>query len=273
MLTTLAMIAFAANSVLTRQGVAQFDTDPIVFAVIRVVAGVAMLWGILWWKGAGWPAGSAGRRWGGGASLALYMAGFSLAYLSLDAGVGALILFGGVQITMFAGAVVSREELSPARVIGAMIALAGLAVLVWPGAEVSLPFAGVALMLVAAVAWGIYSLLGRGEPDPLAATGASFAICLPLVLPLLFWSDWRASFGGVVLAVVAGALTSGLGYALWYRVVPALGASRAAVAQLSVPVIAALGGVIVLGEAVGLRFVLACALVLGGIGVSLWRPK
>jgi len=270
-LTTVAMFAFAANSVLTRQGVALFDTDPLLFAVIRVLAGAAMLWMLLWRRGAGWPAGSARRRWSGGASLALYMAGFSLAYLSFDAGGGALILFGGVQITMFAGAVIGREEMPPARVLGAVIALCGLAVLVWPAGDVVLPVMGVVMMLAAAVAWGIYSLLGRGEPDPMAATAASFAICLPMVLPLLIWSEWRFSLAGVGLAMVAGAVTSGLGYALWYRVVPVLGASRAAVAQLSVPVIAALGGMVVLNETVSLRLVLACALVLGGISVSLVR--
>ena len=269
LLTCIVMVAFAANSVLTRQGIAVLGTDPILFAVIRVLAAVVALWALVWRRGGGWPPGPARRRWGGSAALALYMAGFSLAYLGLDAGVGALILFGGVQITMFGGALLAREPMLRRRVAGALIALAGLAVLVWPQDGVALPVPAVGLMLLAAFGWGVYSLLGRGEPDPLPATAANFALCLPMLLPLLWWAgpDWTAM--GLLVAVIAGAVTSGLGYALWYAVLPALGGTRAAVAQLSVPVIAALGGIVLLGEAVDLRFWAASALVLGGIAVSL----
>lgn len=267
-LTLLTMAAFAANSVLTRMGVSVYDTDPVMFAVVRVAAGVVLLSTLVFWQRRSWPKGGVVQRGSGAASLALYMAGFSLAYLTLDAGVGALILFGGVQMTMFAGAVIGGERLGQARLVGSGVALVGLAVLVWPAGDVRLAPWGVAMMLVAAVGWGIYSLLGRSERDPLAGTAANFMLCFPLLLPLLWWADARWTAPGLLLAVVAGAVTSGLGYALWYRVVPALGAARAAVAQLSVPVIAAFAGAAVLDEALGWRFGLASVLVLGGIAMS-----
>lgn len=269
LLAVLTMTAFASNSILNRLGVAHYGTDPILFAVVRTAAGCVVLWVLVMARSGGWPQGGWGRRLGGATSLALYMAGFSLAYLSLDAGVGALVLFGGVQLTMFAGALWSGDKVSGATFVGCGLAFVGLCVLVWPTEAMQVDLTGAAFMSAAALGWGLYSLLGRGEARPLAATAANFIVCLPMLLPLLMLSEARWTFAGIIAACVAGGLTSGLGYALWYRVLPRLGAARAAVMQLSVPVIAALGGVIVLSEGLDWRFVAAAVLVLGGITLSL----
>lgn len=275
LLTALTMLAFAANSLLNRLGVATYGMDPGQFAVLRVAAGTAMLWALIWMRaapiGAALPAPNPYRRLRAVLMLSLYMVGFSMAYLTLDAGVGALILFGGVQVTMFAGAALSGERLGAAKLLGAAVALAGLAVLVWPTGAVVLPVQGVGLMLAAAIGWGLYSLMGRAEPDPLASTAANFALSLPIVLgvALLSADHWTWTTQGGICAAISGAVMSGLGYALWYHVLPQLAASRAAVAQLSVPLIAAAGGVALLGEAVDWRFGVAAVLVLGGIGLTL----
>ena len=261
--TLLAMTAFAANSVLTRWGVAGEGMTPGAFAAIRTLSGAVVLMALLARRGATAP-----RRPGPGALwLALYMIGFSLAYTGLDAGTGALILFGVVQLTMFGGALAGAEAVPARRWIGAGVSLSGLALLAAPGAV----GAGTVFMALAGLAWGLYSLHGRGARDPLAETGWNFLYALPLVALLALSGLGTVSVAGVGLAVVSGAVTSGLGYALWYRILPALGASRAAVAQLSVPVIAALGGAVLLGEMPDARLVAASALVLGGIALSV-RP-
>lgn len=274
--TLAALVAFAANSLLNRLGVSGLGMDPGMFAVIRVVSGAAALAVIVLWRGRVQAAiRLQPRRVGAAAALALYMIGFSVAYLTLDAGVGALILFGATQITMFAGAILGGEAVSARRVAGAVTAAAGLAVLAWPADSLApLGAGGFALMALAGLGWGLYSLMGRSEPDPLAASAANFALCVPFVLPLVLIAGPGNSLAGIIVAVVAGALTSGMGYAVWYSVLPGLGAQRAAVSQLSVPVIAALGGAVLLGESVGLRFAIAAALVLGGIGMSVVsRPR
>ncbi|WP_424965157.1 DMT family transporter [Dinoroseobacter sp. S375] len=268
-LVALTMTAFAANSLLNRAALAEAGIGPAAFAAIRLAAGALMLVVLARRRG---PLGlTSPGRWIGVLSLTAYMLGFSFAYLSLDAGLGALILFGGVQITMFAGALLARDTVPLARWLGAGMALAGLALLLWPGAVGRPDPLGLGLMMIAAVGWGIYSLHGRGSRAPLADTAANFLLALPL--GLLAWLVWASSdpltLPGVVLAVVSGALTSGLGYALWYAVLPSLGATRAAVAQLTVPVIAALGGLILLGEAVTWLTGLATLLVLGGVAISL----
>ena len=261
LLTCVAMLAFAANSLLTRAAVAAGLIDPMEFALWRVAAGAVMLGLLVLMRGGRlWPG-----RVAGGAGLIVYLVGFSLAYAGLAAGIGALILFGVVQITMFSGAVLAREPVPLARWIGAGVAFAGLVVLLAPGgASVSLYHA--ALMAAAGAGWGYYSLAARGQGDPLGVTAANFVLAVPVVA-----IAWAVLPGGVAatpigigLAVVSGAVTSGLGYALWYRLVPQLGAARAGVAQLTVPVIAALGG-IALGEAVSVRFMIAAGLVLGGV--------
>jgi drug/metabolite transporter (DMT)-like permease len=271
LLTALVMLAFAGNSLLNRLALAGADgTGPAAFALVRLASGAAVLLAIVILRSrkADWAA--LVRPLGAGA-LALYVLGFSFAYVTLQAGVGALILFGGVQITMFAGALLQGERIAPRRWLGAGIAFAGLVVLLWPQGAAVPDGTGAALMAAAAVGWGVYSLLGRGASDPTGATAVNFALALPLGVIVFVLQPDGLGARGAVLAVVSGALTSGAGYALWYAVLPRLAPSAAAVAQLTVPVIAAAGGLLLLGELPGARFILASALVLGGVGLSLMR--
>ncbi len=267
-LTTVAMIAFAANSVLNRLALAEGAIDPASFAVIRVISGAVMLSILVLASKRDFDMLRGGRVWPV-LSLVAYLVGFSFAYVSLATGAGALILFGGVQVTMFAGAVITRDTIPVTRWIGAGLAFAGLAYLLWPSGDAPSAI-GAVLMAIAAVGWGIYSLLGRGVKDPLAETAANFVLATPLcLLAFLLAGTSVITPSGIALAVVSGALTSGLGYALWYAVIPALGASRAAVSQLTVPIIAAAGGAVFLSEGLTLRFAVATALVLGGVLISL----
>lgn len=262
LLTALTMLAFAANSILNRMALEDGTSGPAAFAAIRLVSGALCLWALVAMRGGGlrplW------QPWGA-ASLALYVLGFSFAYVTLPAGVGALILFGGVQITMFAGALILRETVPARRWAGAALAFGGLVWLLWPAGATAPDPLGAGLMAAAAFGWGIYSLLGRSATDPLRATAGNFVFAVPFGVVLFALIPDGASAQGVLLAVVSGAVTSGCGYALWYSVLPHLGASRAAVAQLCVPVIAALGGLVLLGEGLSLRFAMASALVLGGV--------
>jgi drug/metabolite transporter (DMT)-like permease len=269
LLTSLAMVAFAANSILNRMAVGQGEIDAQSFALVRLLAGAIMLGACLAYRRIGWP-GWAGRGVGV-AGLLIYLFGFSTAYVSLSAGTGALILFGFVQITMFAGALLARETVRASRWLGAAMAFAGLVYLMIP--SVALGALGpMVAMSMAGVGWGIYSLAGRRAGDPLAATGWNFILAVPMAL--LVWAGSSAAIAtpywdirGLGLAVISGAVTSGLGYALWYHLVPVLGSARAAVAQLTVPVLAAAGG-LALGEALSLRFVIAALVVLGGVAVA-----
>ena len=273
LLTLLTMIAFAANSVLNRLGVAGGQIGAAEFAAVRLLAGAAMLLALVGLRaavqgGAIWP-GRRGRLVGA-LSLLAYLFGFSLAYRALPAGAGALILFGTVQITMFGGAVLGGEAVPLGRWAGAGLAFAGLCLLLAPGgADLSMPHA--AAMALAGAGWGVFSLSGRGQADALGATAWNFGLALPLGLALALAAptDRMPTPTGLWLAVLSGAVSSGLGYALWYCILPGLGASRAAVAQLTVPVLAALGGSLLLHEALTLRFALAAALVLGGVGLAL----
>lgn len=278
LLTALTMTAFAANSVLNRGAVAGGHIDALTFAAIRLLSGAGMLVALLAWRAAREP----GRRRAalrpeappmrlvGAISLVVYLMGFSLAYVALDAGLGALILFGMVQLTMFAGAIVAGEPVPRNRWIGAMAAFLGLVWLLAPGGGAEGRLAEAGLMALAGIGWGIYSLAARGASDPIAATGWNFVLAVPVllaaiaVLPVTA-DPAGASGSGIALAALSGAVASALGYALWYAILPALGAARGAVAQLSVPVIALAGGVVFLGEAASLRLLLASALVLGGV--------
>lgn len=270
LLTTLTMTAFAANSLLNRMALAGGGIDATSFGTIRLVAGavtlatlVVVLQGVPRLGGPG--------RVTGVAALLVYVYGFSAAYAALDAGLGALILFAVVQITMFAGALVAGEPVPPRRYAGAGLALAGLAWMLWPAGAVQVSPVHAALMAAAGVGWGIYSLAGRGGGDPLQATAANFVLAAPLGLTLGVVIAPGAEFPatrGIVLAVLSGAVTSGLGYALWYAVLPRLAASAAAVAQLSVPVIALAGGIVFLGEALGPRLALASGLVMTGVALA-----
>lgn len=263
-LTTLVMLAFAANSLLNRAALLGGEMDPGSFALIRVGAGAVTLLGLV--------AMRKGMRitrpdWGAVLALTAYLLGFSFAYLSMDAGVGALILFGGVQVTMFAGAVWEGEQVPRRRWIGMFVSLLGLIILLWPSDGLMLSPLGFLLMSIAALGWGLYSLIGRGVSDPLSATAWNFAYAIPLVA--LGWAmtpgDVAISPAGIWLAILSGAITSGLGYALWYNVLPRLGASIGALAQLSVPVLAIGMGASLLGEGVAPKTLLAALLVLAGI--------
>jgi drug/metabolite transporter (DMT)-like permease len=273
-LVALVMVAFAANSVLNRLALAGGEAGPAAFAAVRLLTGSVALTILLRLRGRALPLATRGR-WKGAGALALYVLGFSFAYVTLDAGVGALILFGGVQITMFAGALIAGERPSPLRWIGAAVAILGLVWLLWPAGAAVPNAGGAALMAAAAVGWGIYSLIGRGATDPLAETAANFLWAAPL--GLLAWvlvADAIAP-AGLLLAALSGVVTSGLGYALWYAVLPRLDASAAALSQLTVPVIALAGGALLLGETVTPRLVLASALVIGGValGVAATRRR
>jgi drug/metabolite transporter (DMT)-like permease len=270
-LTALVMTAFAANSILNRMAVGPGLIGATDFALVRALAGAAMLGLLVLARHRALPLSSR-RRIPGALGLALYLVGFSTAYIAIDAGIGALILFGGVQLTMFAGAVLSGEAMAPRRWIGAALAMAGLAWLVWPAGAVVLPLPPVLAMLGAALGWGIYSLVGRRATDPLAETAANFVLAAPLCAAVLWaWPGPGAALTeqGVILAVLSGAVTSGLGYALWYAVLPRLEASVSGLVQLSVPVIAMAGGVLLLNEAVTLRMLGAALVTLGGIAYGL----
>lgn len=266
-LTLLTMCAFAANSLLTRAAVDAGHIGPGAFAVLRVASGAFILGAIAFWRSVSLPMFQPSRIVGA-VSLTAYMVGFSLAYLTLDAGLGALILFGVTQITMFSHSAVTRGAPTLRQMVGASVAFCGLAVVLWPTDGSTTDPTGAALMCLAGVGWAVYTIAGRGAADPLATTAANFILCLPLLALLLFQSGLEASFTGVLLAVICGAVTSGLGYALWYSILIKMEGTTAAVVQLSVPVIAILAGAVVLGESVTPTVVAAAVLVLGGIAWS-----
>ena len=273
-LVALTMCAFASNSILNRIGVAMQGMDPMDFATIRTGAGAAMLWLLVMLRKSARPAILTPRRYAGALALAVYMVGFSWAYITLDAGLGALILFGVLQIVVFGWAVVEGGHIPLLRWIGAAIALTGLAVLLWPNGATQVPISGAVFMSIAGAAWAVYTLLGRAEADPLGATASNFLLCLPLVAAVMIGTgigDIPAP--AVLTAIIAGAITSGLGYALWYSALPSLPTTIAGIAQLSVPVIAVVAGVLFLGEPLTARLVAAGALVLGGIAVSLMARR
>jgi drug/metabolite transporter (DMT)-like permease len=271
-LICLTMIAFAANSLLSRAALGARDLDAAGFTVIRLAAGAVTLWAIVRFA----RRGAAPQRvdWVAGLVLFVYAITFSLAYLSLTAGTGALILFGAVQIAMLAVGLRAGERLAPLAWLGFAAAVAGVIWLVAPGVEAPSPL-GAALMAVAGVAWGCYSLRGRGAADPLRATAGNFACALPfaLVAGVLLAPGLHGTWRGVGLAVVCGALTSGLGYVVWYEALKGLDASRAAIVQLSVPALAALGGALLLSEQVTGRLLLSSAAILGGIALVLTQRR
>ncbi|GGH31747.1 Threonine/homoserine efflux transporter RhtA [Cribrihabitans marinus] len=270
--TSLTMLAFAANSILNRVAVGAELADPGGFAVVRVVAGAVTLIALVQLRAGTLPL-APGRRALGAGALSLYMVGFSMAYLTLDAGLGALILFGVVQIAMFAYGALRGAHPTHRQVLGAAIAFAGLTWVLWPAGPVPTDPLGAALMALAGLGWAAYTLSGRGESDALAATAANFALAVPVTTAavLAFGAGMSLTGAGALLAVISGAVTSGLGYALWYRVVPRLAPAVAATVQLSVPVIALMAGALVLGEAATPRLLAGATLVLGGIALAATR--
>jgi drug/metabolite transporter (DMT)-like permease len=264
-LVALTMCAFAGNSLLCRIALRSTAIDPATFTSVRLLAGALVLWLIVRVRaGTNACAGS----WRSAAALFGYAVAFSFAYVSLPAGTGALLLFGAVQATMSGYGLWRGERLQRLQVVGLVLAFAGLIGLLLPGLTAP-PLHGALLMIAAGIAWGIYSLRGRGASDPLRATAGNFARSVPfaLVLSLAALPLWSIDAAGVACAIASGALTSGLGYAIWYTVLPALGATQAATVQLSVPVIAALGGIVLLDERPTLRLLLAAAAILGGIAL------
>lgn len=268
-LTGAALACFAANSLLCRAALGRGLLDPATFTWIRLGSGAAALAAALGVTRRARPSGGTS-----GAALALfvYAAAFSLAYVRIGAGVGALLLFGAVQVTMVGWSALRGARPRPAQLAGLTVAVGGLAWLVLPGASAPDPL-GAALMLAAGAAWGAYSLRGRRAADPLATTAHNFLLALPPAAALGVALAGRASFttAGVLLAAVSGALASGGGYSLWYAVVPALGATRAAAVQLAVPVVAGLGATAFLGERLTPRIAAAGLAILAGIAVTLRR--
>ncbi len=264
-LTLVTMVAFAGNSLLCRLALRQTAIDAATFTLVRIISGaVALQLIVLARKGSRGPAGS----WPSALALFVYAAGFSFAYISLPAGTGALLLFGAVQATMILWALRKGERLRARQSVGLALAVAGLVALVLPGVSAP-PLGGLLLMLSAGVAWGVYSLRGKAAGDPALATAGNFLRAVPMAVglsvALLPWA--RLDRTGIGYAILSGAIASGLGYAIWYTVLPALRAASAATVQLSVPVLAAAGGILFLGETLTLRAVLASVAVLGGIAL------
>ena len=271
-MTVLVMIAFAGNSILTRLALANNEMTPFDFAMLRALSGAAILVLILIMRRKIRPPSGVGVV--SITALGVYLLGFSLAYVSIDTGTGALLLFGGVQITMFVAAYMAGETITRARMLGALLAFAGLCVLFLP-ISAAPDGKGTALMLAAALGWGIYSLIGRKAADPLGETAWNFIGVVPIVV-IAWWLTGGVLYAtptGIWLAIASGAVTSALGYALWYWVLPHLDRSLSAVAQLTVPIIAALGGLITLGEPLSLSFLLATLLVITGVSWSIFGKR
>ncbi len=265
-LTGVALAAFAGNSLLCRLALRDAAIDPVSFTAIRIASGALVLL----------PVALRGGAWSVRGSLALfvYALGFSLAYVTLDAGTGALLLFGLVQLTMMGAGLRRGERRTPLQTVGVLAAAAGVVYLVSPGLASPDP-TGAVLMGAAGVAWGLYSLFGRGVRDPAAATARNFALAVPPALIALLVARERIAIEprGALLAALSGAVTSGLGYAVWYRALRGHSATSAAIVQLSVPVLAAFGGVALLAETLTPRLLAASAATLGGVGLALWRPR
>jgi len=264
-LIAITMAAFAGNSLLCRIALTDTGIDAATFTLIRLASGAVVL-GLLTWIYRRSQTGTG--TWLSAAALFIYAALFSFAYLSLSAATGALLLFGAVQATMIGYGLWSGERLTPLQLGGFVLALSGFVVLLMPGLTAP-PLFGALLMIGSGVAWGVYSLRGRGRGDPIRVTAGNFLMAVPfgVVLGLLFLAETNPDPSGVGLAIASGALASGLGYAIWYTVLPRLEATNAATIQLSVPVITALGGVALLGETISLRLVFSSLAILGGIAV------
>lgn len=269
--TSLAMIAFAGNSLLCRIALKHTNIDAASFTAIRLVSGAVMLWLVVRMR----PGTHSGRgNWLSSFALFAYAAGFSFAYISLPAATGALLLFGAVQVTMIGYGIVTEERLRRQQIAGLMIALGGLVGLLLPGLSAP-PLYGSVLMLGAGIAWGVYSLRGKGAGDPTIVTAGNFLRAVPIAatLSIIMSNGTSIDTAGFWYAVSSGALASGIGYAIWYTALPALKATNAATVQLSVPVIAALGGIVFLGEPISLRLVLASTAILGGIALIILRRQ
>ena len=274
-LTAVTLIAFAANSLLCRPALGGELIDPVSFTTLRLVSGAIILLPISRLAGESPAPRGQGRQerhgsWGSGVALFVYAIAFSLAYLSLDAGMGALILFGCVQATMIGAGLRSGERPHPVQWLGLITAFSGLVYLVSPGTAAPDPL-GAFLMSISGIAWGVYSVRGKGEAAPILSTAANFARAAPLavIASAMAFLFAHAETMGVILALVSGTLTSGLGYVLWYKVLRGLTTTLASIVQLLVPVLAAFGGVVFLAEQVSARLAIASALILGGVAMAI----
>lgn len=267
LLTCLTMLAFAGNSILCRLALKEGHVDPLTFTVLRLASGALVLALLAWLRSA--SARRAGT-WPGSIALFLYAISFSLAYVGMEAGAGALLLFAAVQLTMLLYGMAKGERLTALSLFGLFLSIGGLVYLLLPGSAAP-PLGSAALMVVAGVAWGAYSLLGKSAASPLATTAGNFVRVVPLGLicaaPFIATLKWDAL--GVLYAVLSGAVASGLGYAIWYDVMKHLSVLKASTVQLTVPILSALAGVAFLNEAMTLRLMLACMAVLGGIALVL----
>ncbi|MHA6197291.1 DMT family transporter [Pseudomonas wadenswilerensis] len=268
-----ALLAFAANSIFCRLALVHGDIDAHAFTAVRLLSGALFLFCLVRLRQ---PGKALGGSWKGGLALFLYAWLFSIAYVQLGAGVGALILFGAVQITMFAFSWLKGDRVQPRVLVGMLIAFAGLIALLLPGANAPAPVSAL-FMVISGIAWGAYSLIGKGSANPLGDTAGNFLRSLPLlsipVLVVLAAGQFHINLHGLLYALASGMLASGAGYAVWYGVLKQISAQQAATMQLSVPVIAALGGVVLLGEPLSLRLVVISAVVLGGVGMALGKRK
>jgi drug/metabolite transporter (DMT)-like permease len=270
-LTALAMIGFAANSLLCRaalRGGGGGEIDAASFTAIRLATGAVVLVALV-------TARKTSVRgegtWISALALAAYAVAFSYAYLQIGAATGALLLFGSVQLTMIVGGLLRGERPTARQWLGWLVALGGLVVINAPRLDPPPP-RGAALMMAAGVAWGIYSLRGRGITRPLVATAGNFARSVPiaaLLVAVALATQAHASATGIALAAASGGIASGLGYSLWYAAVPSLGATRAAVVQLSVPVLTAVAAIFVLGEPLRTTVAIGGAAIVGGLALAL----
>lgn len=270
LLTTLALLAFAGNSLLCRMALAHTGMDAASFTTVRLISGALVLWLLVVLRsGSSQVQGS----WLSALALFVYAAGFSFAYLQLNTGIGALILFGAVQSGMIGYGLWRGERFSARQWLGLLMACAGLTGLLLPGLSAP-PLMGSMLMLTAGFAWAVYSLRGKGAANPLQVTAGNFIRTLPMTLLLSVVLFGQLSFGnnGMLYAVLSGALTSGVGYAIWYSVLPQLKATTAATVQLTVPVLAAIAGILILSEPLTQRLILASVAILGGIALVVLTP-
>jgi drug/metabolite transporter (DMT)-like permease len=271
LLTAAALTGFAANSLLTRGALGAGDIDAAGFTLVRLATGAAALAILASVRRR--AAGAAHDRgsWRSAAALAAYAVVFTVAYLRIGAGVGALVLFGAVQVTMIGTGLVRGER--PARIdwLGVALAVAGLAVLTVPGATAPDPL-GTALMAIAGVCWGVYSLAGRANRDPLGATAGNFlrAAVIGALFAAVSWTSLHATPRGLAFAAISGSLASGVAYTFWYAALPHLLAWRAAILQLTVPVLTALAATALLGESITARLALSAALVAAGVALTVW---
>lgn len=267
LLTTIAMLAFAGNSLICRMALKETGIDAASFTTIRIVSGGVALLLIASMQG---RVRNMAGDWWTAAALFVYAACFSFAYVNLSTGTGALLLFGAVQASMLGYGLWRGERLVLRRVIGLLCAFAGIAGLMLPGLAAP-PLLGAALMIVSGVAWGVFSIRGKGTGDPVLVITGSFAraALLAIVLSVATFSSMSLNPAGVAYAVLSGALTSGVGYIIWYTVLRSLSVTAAATVQLTVPMIAAAGGVVLLGEPISLRLVLASIAILGGVAFAL----